>query len=122
MRVTAKNVAKFLRETPGLDKTQVGEFLSKDKDLNQKTLMEYVNTFNFEGLTIDQALRVFLESFMLRGKNYKIKNYFYVFFIAAGKKFFYGASKSKKCLKNGSLFSQRIYCCFPPKTIKILIC
>jgi hypothetical protein len=48
-----QSVARFLKATPGLRKTPVGEFLSKGPaDLypfNAEVLREYVDTFDFSG-------------------------------------------------------------------------
>lgn len=48
-----KSVSRFLRNTPGLGKTQIGEFISKGPaDLypfHASVLHEYVDTFEFNG-------------------------------------------------------------------------
>jgi hypothetical protein len=69
-----KIVARFLRNTPGLGKTQIGEFISKGPaDLypfHAAVLKEYVETFDFHGKysTFDKALRLFLGHFRLPGE------------------------------------------------------
>ncbi|KAL0964389.1 hypothetical protein UPYG_G00323170 [Umbra pygmaea] len=59
-------VAQWLRENPRLDKKQIGEFISDRK--NMELLDSFVNTFTFQGLRIDEALRLYLEAFRLPGE------------------------------------------------------
>jgi hypothetical protein len=69
----ARAIALFLKSTPGLGKTQVGEYLSRgppDKyPFHGEVLREYVNTFDFGPSTsFVEALRVFLGHFRLPGE------------------------------------------------------
>jgi hypothetical protein len=76
--VSAKAIAKFLKSTSGLDKSKIGEFISKGpKDLypyHAEVLKEYVNTFDFSSNSkthagaFVKALRTFLGSFRLPGE------------------------------------------------------
>ncbi|XP_019737647.1 Golgi-specific brefeldin A-resistance guanine nucleotide exchange factor 1 isoform X2 [Hippocampus comes] len=59
-------VAQWLRENPRLDKKMIGEFVS-DRN-NMELLDSFVNTFAFQGLRIDEALRLYLEAFRLPGE------------------------------------------------------
>ncbi|XP_055083101.1 Golgi-specific brefeldin A-resistance guanine nucleotide exchange factor 1 [Periophthalmus magnuspinnatus] len=59
-------VAQWLRENHRLDKKMIGEFISERK--NQELLDSFVNTFQFQGLRIDEALRLYLEAFRLPGE------------------------------------------------------
>ncbi|XP_034463830.1 Golgi-specific brefeldin A-resistance guanine nucleotide exchange factor 1 isoform X4 [Hippoglossus hippoglossus] len=59
-------VAQWLRENPRLDKKMIGEFISDRK--NMDLLDSFVNTFTFQGLRIDEALRLYLEAFRLPGE------------------------------------------------------
>jgi golgi-specific brefeldin A-resistance guanine nucleotide exchange factor 1 len=70
--LTAKAVAKFLKLAPGLDKEVVGEYLGDPKDFQVEVLNEYANLFNFESVTLDKALRTFLDGFKLPGEAQKI--------------------------------------------------
>lgn len=63
-----KEVAMFLRENPGLDKKMIGEYISKKKNVDSKILMNFVDSFDFHGLRVDQALRLYLETFRLPGE------------------------------------------------------
>ncbi|CAH2321847.1 Golgi-specific brefeldin A-resistance guanine nucleotide exchange factor 1 isoform X1 [Pelobates cultripes] len=59
-------VAQWLRENPRLDKKMIGEFVSDRKNLD--LLESFVGTFLFQGLRIDEALRLYLEAFRLPGE------------------------------------------------------
>uniref|UniRef100_A0A7M4E0T3 Golgi brefeldin A resistant guanine nucleotide exchange factor 1 n=1 Tax=Crocodylus porosus TaxID=8502 RepID=A0A7M4E0T3_CROPO len=59
-------VAKWLRENPRLDKKMIGEFVSDRKNID--LLESFVGTFSFQGLRLDEALRLYLEAFRLPGE------------------------------------------------------
>ncbi|XP_056660734.1 Golgi-specific brefeldin A-resistance guanine nucleotide exchange factor 1 isoform X1 [Monodelphis domestica] len=59
-------VAQWLRENPRLDKKMIGEFVSDRKNLD--LLESFVGTFSFQGLRLDEALRLYLEAFRLPGE------------------------------------------------------
>ncbi|XP_061083550.1 Golgi-specific brefeldin A-resistance guanine nucleotide exchange factor 1 isoform X3 [Conger conger] len=59
-------VAQWLRENPWLDKKMIGEIVSDRKHM--ELLDSFVNTFAFQGLRIDEALRLYLEAFRLPGE------------------------------------------------------
>ncbi|XP_057671770.1 Golgi-specific brefeldin A-resistance guanine nucleotide exchange factor 1 [Diorhabda carinulata] len=59
-------IATFLRENPALNKAMIGEYISNRSNL--KILQAFVDTFNFTGVRIDEALRAFLETFRLPGE------------------------------------------------------
>ncbi|XP_051473520.1 Golgi-specific brefeldin A-resistance guanine nucleotide exchange factor 1 isoform X3 [Apus apus] len=59
-------VARWLRENPRLDKKMIGEFVSDRKNID--LLESFVGTFNFQGLRLDEALRLYLEAFRLPGE------------------------------------------------------
>ena len=61
-----KDIVAFLRDNPRLDKNKIGEYLSNRK--NSKILQSFVESFAFKDLRIDEALRVYLESFRLPGE------------------------------------------------------
>ncbi|XP_038613594.1 Golgi-specific brefeldin A-resistance guanine nucleotide exchange factor 1 isoform X2 [Tachyglossus aculeatus] len=61
-----KEVAQWLRENPRLDKKMIGEFVSDRKNLD--LLESFVGTFSFQGLRLDEALRLYLEAFRLPGE------------------------------------------------------
>lgn len=58
VKVDSSVLASLLFKTPELDKTQVGNLLSG----NDKLVRAYVDRFNFRGIRIDIALRMFLLS------------------------------------------------------------
>ncbi|UJR29178.1 hypothetical protein I4U23_010392 [Adineta vaga] len=59
-------IVKFLKDNPMLDKKIIGEYLSNRKNVN--ILEQYVKTFNFEDLRVDEALRMYLSEFRLPGE------------------------------------------------------
>ncbi|KAM3913689.1 Golgi-specific brefeldin A-resistance guanine nucleotide exchange factor 1 isoform 5-T5 [Leptodactylus fuscus] len=61
-----KEVAQWLRENPRLDKKMIGEFISDRKSMD--LLESFVGTFQFQGLRVDEALRLYLEAFRLPGE------------------------------------------------------
>ncbi|XP_051506631.1 Golgi-specific brefeldin A-resistance guanine nucleotide exchange factor 1-like isoform X1 [Myxocyprinus asiaticus] len=65
-------VAQWLRENPRLDKKMIGEFIS-DRE-NTDLLDSFVNTFSFQGLRLDKALRLYLETFRPSGESAVIQH------------------------------------------------
>ncbi|XP_043262335.1 Golgi-specific brefeldin A-resistance guanine nucleotide exchange factor 1 isoform X1 [Colletes gigas] len=61
-----EKVAKFLKENPGLDKKAIGEYISKKE--NKNVLNCFVHNFDLRNTRVDQALRLYLESFRLPGE------------------------------------------------------
>lgn len=61
-------IAHFLRESPGLDKKMIGEYISKKKNVEKGILEVFVKSFDFTATRIDKALRLYLETFRLPGE------------------------------------------------------
>ncbi|XP_010519703.1 PREDICTED: ARF guanine-nucleotide exchange factor GNL2 [Tarenaya hassleriana] len=68
-----KAFASFFRFTPGLDKTIIGDYLGDPDDFHVKVLKDFTQTFEFTGMSLDTALRTFLETFRLPGESQKIE-------------------------------------------------
>eukprot|EP01133_Synstelium_polycarpum_P010888 gene10888-12689_t len=68
----AIQVAKFLRDTDGMDKVAVGIYLTEREDFNISVLTAYADLFTFTGYTLDGALRHFLSNFRLVGEAQKV--------------------------------------------------
>ncbi|OVA13877.1 SEC7-like [Macleaya cordata] len=68
-----KAFAWFYRFTPGLDKNKIGDFLGDPDELHLQVLKEFTDTFNFNGMILDTALRTYLETFRLPGESQKIQ-------------------------------------------------
>lgn len=64
--------AHFMRATPQLSKSALGEYLSERHDFESAVLKSYVGSFEFVGQEIDMALRMFLQAFRLPGEAQKI--------------------------------------------------
>lgn len=69
---TPKSIAQFLYSTPMLDKSHIGEYISKGPAekyvFNKKVLDSFVSMFDFSGMTFSDALRAFLLKFRLPGE------------------------------------------------------
>lgn len=61
-----KQLIEYLKETLALDKKIIGEYLTKRN--NTEILEQFVESFSFTNLRIDEALRMFLETFRLPGE------------------------------------------------------
>lgn len=72
-KLDPQSVACFFRYTSGLDKNLVGDFLGNHDEFWVQVLHEFVWTFNFESMSLDTALRLFLETFRLPGESQKIQ-------------------------------------------------
>lgn len=42
-----KNIVSFLKSTPQLDKTMIGDYLGEDKDVNKAVLYEWIDSMSF---------------------------------------------------------------------------
>ncbi|CAF2138284.1 unnamed protein product [Rotaria magnacalcarata] len=60
-------IVKFLKDNPMLDKKIIGEYLSSRKNIT--ILEQYVSTFHFDDMRIDEALRIYLSEFRLPGES-----------------------------------------------------
>ncbi|KAK9137313.1 hypothetical protein Sjap_007907 [Stephania japonica] len=69
---TPLSVAQFLRNSPGLDKAMIGDYLGQHEDFPISVMHGYVDSMNFSGMKFDSALRVFLQGFRLPGEAQKI--------------------------------------------------
>lgn len=70
--LTSSSVGAFLRHTPGLDKTILGEYLGEPDEFNVEVLKAFIKLFDVRELSLDLALRMFMESFRLPGEAQKI--------------------------------------------------
>ncbi|KAJ1400960.1 Sec7, C-terminal domain superfamily [Sesbania bispinosa] len=72
-KLDAQSVACFFRYTAGLDKNLIGDFLGNHDEFCVQVLHEFARTFDFKDMTLDTALRLFLETFRLPGESQKIQ-------------------------------------------------
>ena len=93
--ITADSVVHFFRETPGLDRQRIGEYLGGHDTMQLAVLERFVDTFSFDAIKgraaadessgelsngvgrgcevgIDDALRAFLDCFLLPGESQQI--------------------------------------------------
>ncbi|XP_028395467.1 cytohesin-1-like isoform X2 [Dendronephthya gigantea] len=69
---TPEDIAKFLLEEDGLNKTMIGDYLGENKEPMLSVLQHFVQLQNFKDLLLVEALRTFLWSFRLPGEAQKI--------------------------------------------------
>ncbi|KAI3796526.1 hypothetical protein L1987_39200 [Smallanthus sonchifolius] len=67
-----EEIAEFLKNASGLNKTLIGDYLGEREDLPLKVMHAYVDSFDFHGMEFDEAIRVFLRGFRLPGEAQKI--------------------------------------------------
>ncbi|KAJ6370005.1 hypothetical protein OIU76_028300 [Salix suchowensis] len=72
-KLNPQSVACFLRYTSGLDKNLIGDFLGSHDEFSIQVLHEFAGTFDFEDMSLDNALRLLLETFRLPGESQKIQ-------------------------------------------------
>ncbi|KAL6648463.1 hypothetical protein ACP70R_012687 [Stipagrostis hirtigluma subsp. patula] len=67
-----EEIAVFLKSASGLNKTMIGDYLGEREDLSLKVMHAYVDSFDFQGMEFDEAIRAFLQGFRLPGEAQKI--------------------------------------------------
>nr|AAM00191.1 guanine nucleotide-exchange protein GEP2 [Oryza sativa] len=67
-----EEIAAFLKSSSGLNKTMIGDYLGEREDLSLKVMHSYVDSFDFQGMEFDEAIRAFLQGFRLPGEAQKI--------------------------------------------------
>ncbi|XP_061339178.1 brefeldin A-inhibited guanine nucleotide-exchange protein 2-like [Gastrolobium bilobum] len=67
-----EDIAAFLKDASGLNKTLIGDYLGEREELSLKVMHAYVDSFEFKGMEFDEAIRVFLQGFRLPGEAQKI--------------------------------------------------
>lgn len=70
-----KDIAKYLLETPELDKTLIGDFLGEADPVSVSIMYAFVDSLDFLGLEFVAALRKFLKTFRLPGEAQKIDRF-----------------------------------------------
>lgn len=72
---TPETIAKFLLDQPGLDKTQIGEYLGEGDEFNISTMHAFVDLMDFKNSSFVDAMRLFLQHFRLPGEAQKIDRF-----------------------------------------------
>ncbi|KAL5571979.1 hypothetical protein UlMin_021576 [Ulmus minor] len=67
-----EEIATFLKNASGLNKTLIGDYLGEREDLSLKVMHAYVDSFDFQAMEFDEAIRAFLQGFRLPGEAQKI--------------------------------------------------
>ncbi|PPQ94949.1 hypothetical protein CVT25_003921 [Psilocybe cyanescens] len=68
-------IAKFLLNTDGLNKSVIGEYLGEGDDENIAIMHAFVDYLEFRDIPFVEALRTFLQSFRLPGESQKIDRF-----------------------------------------------
>lgn len=63
-----KDIVKFLKTTPVLDKTMIGQFLGSDDKLNKDCMGQFLDEFNLKGMPYVYSLKTILQGFRLPGE------------------------------------------------------
>lgn len=72
---SVQQISKWFLETDGLDLASVGDYLGEGKEKNIAVMHAFVDSFDFTGLSIVDALRLFLQKFRLPGEGQKIDRF-----------------------------------------------
>ncbi|KAF3790233.1 Brefeldin A-inhibited guanine nucleotide-exchange protein 2 [Nymphaea thermarum] len=67
-----EEIASFLKNASGLNKTLIGDYLGEREELSLKVMHAYVDSFDFQGMEFDEAIRRLLQGFRLPGEAQKI--------------------------------------------------
>lgn len=67
-----EEIATFLKNASGLDKTLIGDYLGEREEFPLKVMHAYVDSFDLQGMELDEAVRTFLRAFRLPGEAQKI--------------------------------------------------
>ncbi|KAG5008376.1 hypothetical protein AAZX31_09G246400 [Glycine max] len=67
-----EEIAAFLKDASGLNKTLIGDYLGEREESSLKVMHAYVDSFDFQGMEFDEAIRAFLQGFRLPGEAQKI--------------------------------------------------
>lgn len=67
-----EEICDFLKNTSGLDKGMIGDYLGENEELSLRVMHAYVDSFNFQRMEFDEAIRTLLLGFRLPGEAQKI--------------------------------------------------
>ncbi|XP_078439821.1 brefeldin A-inhibited guanine nucleotide-exchange protein 2-like [Wolffia australiana] len=67
-----EDIAAFLKDASGLNKTLIGDYLGERDDLPLKVMHAYVDSYDFQGMDFDEAIQALLQGFRLPGEAQKI--------------------------------------------------
>ncbi|KAJ3127571.1 guanine nucleotide exchange protein for ADP-robosylation factor [Nowakowskiella sp. JEL0407] len=70
-----QDIAQFLLNAEGLDKTQLGDYLGEGDDEHIAIMHAFVDEMDFTAMAFTEALRMFLQSFRLPGEAQKIDRF-----------------------------------------------
>ncbi|EDR26046.1 guanyl-nucleotide exchange factor, putative [Entamoeba dispar SAW760] len=62
------SIAQFLKKLEGVDKIALGKYLTSNKEFNKEVFKEYMKLIDFNGLSVDEALRSMFNLFVMPGE------------------------------------------------------
>mmetsp|Transcript_22234 Transcript_22234/g.16664 ORF Transcript_22234/g.16664 Transcript_22234/m.16664 type:complete len:191 (+) Transcript_22234:1417-1989(+) len=66
------DIVKFLFTTPTLNKTQIGDYLGEDMEVNKQVLYTHIDSFNFVNVSYIEAMKRVLATFRMPGEGQKV--------------------------------------------------
>lgn len=72
LREMPVDVSTFLATEPGLSKRKIGEYFGKDREFNRKVFESFLLHLDFQGLSLDEALRRMVLKFRMPGEAQQI--------------------------------------------------
>jgi brefeldin A-inhibited guanine nucleotide-exchange protein len=72
-----KGITKFLKETPSLSATAIGQFMGEDKELNKDVLSMYIDEMDFTSkeLSFAGCMKMMLTGFRIPGEGQQIDRF-----------------------------------------------
>jgi brefeldin A-inhibited guanine nucleotide-exchange protein len=61
-------IAQFFRQNRSISKDALGEFFGGHEALNQGALLHYTDCLDMKSMTVEDALRYYLDHFTLKGE------------------------------------------------------
>jgi brefeldin A-inhibited guanine nucleotide-exchange protein len=75
MEKQVEEIVNFLRSTPTLDKTCIGDYLGEDTELNKAILYYWIDSCDFVNVHFVESLKRLLQGFRLPGEGQKVDRF-----------------------------------------------
>lgn len=67
-----RDIVEFFKSAPGLSKQAIGNYIGENAERNLAVMHEYIDSIDFQGLVIDEAIRKLMSGFRVPGEAQKI--------------------------------------------------
>jgi len=67
-----QEIVNFIKNTPGLEKSKIGEYFGEDIDIPKKVMHSYIESLNFKKMPFVAGMRYLVAEFRLPGESQKI--------------------------------------------------